>query len=253
MLRAPVLRLGWAVLAAAAAEPLLDAAFPAQGCWPLAFPGITLALLSLVGRGFWAAVLVGGVFGLAFYLPHVSWAGGFLGDHPLAWVPWVALAGAEASLVALLSPMITLAYRWVPQWRDTARVRLVVLPLVVAGAWMTRELILGTWPYGGFPWGRVAMSQADSPIAPVASWIGVTGLGLLMVTWCAVLLEVVRWWRGGTRRLRPILRRPSRLAAVLAAVLVLVLVPLTVPAFPTSPAGSLRVGAVQGDGPAAYV
>src|SRR5699024_7901006 len=38
-----------------------------------------------------------------------------------------------------------------------------------------------------------------------------------------------------------------------AAVLVLVLVPLTVPAFPTSPAGSLRVGAVQGDGPAAYV
>ena len=253
MLRAPLLRLGWALLAAAAAGLLLDAAFPGLGWWPLAFPAIMLALASLVGRRFWSAVLVGGVFGLAFYLPHVSWAGQFLGDHPLAWVPWVALAGAEATLMALLSPIITLAYRWVPQWRDTVRVRLVVLPLVVAGAWMTRELILGTWPYGGFPWGRVAMSQADSPIAPVASWIGVTGLGLLMVTWCAVLLEVVRWWRGGTRRLRPILRRPSRLAAVLAAVLVLVLVPLTVPAFPTSPAGSLRVGAVQGDGPAAYV
>src|SRR5699024_4768369 len=253
MLRAPLLRLGWAVLAAAAAGLLLDAAFPGLGWWPLAFPAIMLALASLVGRRFWSAVLVGGDFGLAFYLPHVSWAGQFLGVHPLACVPWDALAGAQATLMALLSPIITLAYRWVPQWRDTVRARLVVLPLVVAGAWMTRELILGTWPYGGFPWGRVAMSQADSPIAPVASWIGVTGLGLLMVMWCAVLLEVVRWWRGGTRRLRPILRRPSRLAAVLAAVLVLVLVPLTVPAFPTSPAGSLRVGAVQGDGPAAYV
>src|SRR5699024_6086626 len=253
MLRAPLLRLGWAVLAAAVAGLLLDAAFPALGWWPLAFPAIILALLALVGRRFWAAVLVGGVFGLAFYLPHVSWAGGFLGGHPLAWVPWGRRAGAWASLVALLSPMITLACRWVPQWRDTARVRLVLLPLVVAGAWMTRELVVGSWPYGGFPWGRVAMSQADSPVAPVASWIGVTGLGWLMVVLCAAFLEAVRWWRGGAHRRLPGRSRPGSVAAAAIAVPALVLLLLAVPAFPTSPAGTIRVGAVQGDGPAAYV
>src|SRR5699024_11943724 len=99
MLRAPVLRLGWAVPAAAAAGLLLDAAFPALGWWPLAFPAITLALLSLVGRRFWAAVLVGGVFGLAFYQPPVSWAGGILGHHPLVWDTCGAPARAEASVV----------------------------------------------------------------------------------------------------------------------------------------------------------
>ncbi len=253
MSRAPRLRLRWAVLAAAGAGFLLDAAFPALGWWPLAFPAIMLVLLSLVGRRFWSAVLVGGVFGLAFYLPHVSWAGQFLGDHPLAWVPWVALAGAEAMLGALLAPMITLAYRWAPRWRETAAVRLVVLPGLVAGAWTTRELILSAWPYGGFPWGRLAMSQADSPIAPVASWTGVTGLGLLMVLLCAAVLEAVGWWHRSTRRQQASRGRPAQATAALGAVLVLVVVALTVPAFPTSPAGSLRVGAVQGDGPAAYV
>ena len=256
----PVLPLGPAVAVAAVAGLAFDAAFPALGWWPLTFPAVALALVTLRGRRFWDAVLVGGAYGIAFYLPHVSWAGQFLGDHPLAWLPWVALAVAEALLMALLAPLIAFAYRWLPQWRDTAAVRLVLLPAVVAGAWTTRELVMSHWPYGGFPWGRVAMSQAGSPIAPVASWVGVTGLGFLIVALCASVVETVRLVRTRRESARPPAaagsgaRRPHLARAALVVPVALLAGPLfLLPAFPTQSAGTLRVGAVQGDGPAAYV
>lgn len=245
----------WAALALAVAGGFaLDAAFPSLGWWPLAFVAVPLALVSLVGRSLWGSVLVGAAFGAAFYFPHVSWSSQFLGDDPLGWVPWVALATAETLLLAVFSPLVTLAYRWLPRWRDTAAVRLVALPALVAGAWTARELVLGSWPYGGFPWGRLGMSQSESPIAPVASWLGVSGLGFLMVALCAGAVEAVRWAarvqreRGeGDDRAVEAARWWGALPVGLLAVVMMV-----VPQFPTADAGTLRVGAVQGNGPAAY-
>src|SRR5699024_5426670 len=176
-----------------------------------------------------------------------------LGDHRLAWLPWVALATAEALLLAVLAPLITLAYRWLPRWRDTRGTRLVLLPALVAGAWSTRELIMSNWPYGGFPWGRVAMSQADSPIATVASWVGVTGLGFLIVALCAVVVEAVFVLSAaGRRRADPAMSHGQQVLTVLPAVGLAALLFL-LPGFPTQNAGTIRVGAAQGDGPAAYV
>lgn len=245
----------WVALALAVAGGFaLDAAFPSLGWWPLAFVAVPLALVSLVGRSLWGSVLVGAAFGAAFYFPHVSWSSQFLGDDPLGWVPWVALATAETLLLAVFSPLVTLAYRWLPRWRDTAAVRLVALPALVAGAWTARELVLGSWPYGGFPWGRLGMSQSESPIAPVASWLGVSGLGFLMVALCAGAVEAVRWAarvqreRGeGDDRAVEAARWWGALPVGLLAVVMMV-----VPQFPTADAGTLRVGAVQGNGPAAY-
>jgi apolipoprotein N-acyltransferase len=244
----------WAALALALAGGFaLDAAFPSLGWWPLAFVAVPLALVSLVGRSVWGSVLVGAVFGAAFYFPHVSWSSQFLGDDPLGWVPWVALASAETLLLAVLSPLITLAYRWLPRWRDTAGARLVLLPALVAGAWVARELVLGSWPYGGFPWGRLGMSQSESPIAPVASWLGVSGLGFLMVALCAGAVEAARWAARLRRehadddRARSAARWSAALPVALLAVLMVV-----APQFPTAAAGTIRVGAVQGNGPAAY-
>lgn len=245
----------WAALALAIAGGFaLDAAFPSLGWWPLAFVAVPLALVSLVGRSLWGSVLVGAAFGAAFYFPHVSWASQFLGDDPLGWVPWVALATFETLLLAVFSPLVTLAYRWLPRWRDTAAVRLVALPALVAGAWTARELVLGSWPYGGFPWGRLGMSQSESPIAPVASWLGVSGLGFLMVVLCAAAIEAVRW-AVRVRRERAehddtVVAAARWWGAVPVALLAVVMV--VVPQFPTVDAGTLRVGAVQGNGPAAY-
>ena len=60
-----------AVLVAIAGGLVYDLGFPDAGVWPLAFAGIALALVSLIGRSSWSAALVGFAFGMAFYLQHV--------------------------------------------------------------------------------------------------------------------------------------------------------------------------------------
>jgi apolipoprotein N-acyltransferase len=118
-------------------------------------------------------------------------------------------------------------------------VQLIALPALVAGLWVLRETVTGTFPYTGFPWARAALSQAESPFAPVVSWIGSSGLGFVMVALAAGAVEWVRA-RGW---------RDLRTAIPVAALLV---VAIAVPAFPTEPVGELRVASVQGNGPAGY-
>ena len=107
----PLLRLPAAVAVALLGGVALDASFPALGWWPLAFVAVTLALVSLIGRTVWGGVLVGAAFGATFFFPQLSWAAQFLGDNPLGWVPWVALASVETLIFAALTPLVVLAYR----------------------------------------------------------------------------------------------------------------------------------------------
>lgn len=230
----PLLPLWAAVLTAGVGGLALDAAFPDIGWWPLAFVGVAFALASLIGRSIGGSLLVGAVFGAAFWFVHVSWTTRYLGV-----IPWFGLSGAETVFWAAGSIPITLAYRWLPRVLPGRWARLTALPLLVAGLWTMRELVMGSWPYTGFPWGRIGMSQSESPLASLASWVGVTGLTFLMVAFTAAALE---WFRLG--RVRDVR------AAVPAAVLALLLI--AVPAFPTVGAGTLRVGSVQGNGPSGY-
>lgn len=200
----------------------------------MAFIGIGLSLVALIGRSAWGAVLVGFVFGAVFFLIHIMWITRYLGV-----VPWFALAGLETLFMAAGSVPIALAYRWMPRVLPGTAARLIVLPLLVAGLWTARELFMGSWPYTGFPWARIGMSQSESPLAHLASWVGVSGLTFLMVAFTAAVIEWLRM-----RRLADV--RTALPAAVLAVLL------LVVPAFPTTAAGDLRVGAVQGNGPSGY-
>ncbi|MGZ0710923.1 apolipoprotein N-acyltransferase (plasmid) [Coraliomargarita sp. W4R53] len=225
----------WAAIPVAVlAGGILDLAYPSVGWWPLAFVGVGLALLTLVGRSVWGAVLVGFVFGATFYLIHIMWITRYLGV-----VPWFALAGIETIFMAFGSIPITLAYRWLPRISSSRWVQLLALPALVGGLWTARELFMGSWPYSGFPWARIGMSQSESPLAHVASWVGVAGLTFFMVTFAAAVIEWVRC--GQYRRVR---------TAVPAVALGVLLVAL--PAFPTTPAGEMRVGSVQGNGPSGY-
>ncbi|GAB3599131.1 apolipoprotein N-acyltransferase [Microbacterium tumbae] len=231
--RAPM-PLWLAVVAGAGAGLLMDLSYPDVGIWGLAFPATALLLLALRGRRAGGALLVGLVYGLVFYLLLVSWTARYLGP-----IPWAALAGVEAGLTAVTAIPIALAYRWMPRAFGRTTGRLVALPALVAALWVGREVFLGSWPYSGFPWARLGMSQAESPLATLSSWAGVSGLSFLMVFVVAMVIEAVRLrsWR-----------RPARLI-VPAALIVLLLV---TPQFPTSGAGSMRIAAVQGNGPTGY-
>ncbi|WAA64407.1 apolipoprotein N-acyltransferase [Microbacterium oxydans] len=223
-----------AVLAAALAALSMNLAYPEAAVWALAFPATALLLLSLIGRRFGGALLVGLVYGILFFGLLVSWTSRYLGP-----IPWGALSVVEGGLTALALIPIALAYRWLPRAFPGAAGRLLGLPATVAALWVGRELFVGSWPYGGFPWARIGMSQAESPLAPISSWLGVSGLSFLMVLLVAMLIEVVRLraWR-----------RPVRVLAPAALVVVLLFTPL----FPTSSTGSLRIAAVQGNGPTGY-
>jgi len=232
--RRALLPLWAAVPVAALAGWLMDLAYPSVGAWILAFPAAGLLLLALIGRRFWAAMLVGLAYGAVFFFLLVSWTSRYLGV-----IPWAALASLEAALTAVAVTLIALAYRWIPRAFPGSVSRLVLLPAVVGALWVLRELLLGSWPYTGFPWARLGMTQSESPLAALSSWVGVSGLSFLIVFAVAMLIESVR--------LR-LWRRPVRLIAPAIVLLVL----FATPAFPTADAGTMGIGAVQGNGPTGY-
>ena len=231
----PPVPLAAALILAAASGPVLDAGFPDLGIWPLTFVGVGLMLIVQVGRSAWGALLTGFVASVSFYLVHISWITLYLGD-----VPWIALSVLQSIFFAIGALLITLAFRWIPQVWSTPHGRVGLLPLVVAGLWTAREALVSTWPYGGFAWGRVALSQSESPFAPLVAWVGVSGLSFLVVWIVAFLLQFLR---------EPIVSVPSlRLLAPAAAVAVL----LALPAWPIVERGTATIAAVQGNGKAGY-
>ena len=231
----PVVPLWAALLLAAASGPIMDAGFPDRGWWPLTFVGVAVLLVTLIGRKVKASLLLGLVGGLAFYFIHIEWAALFLGIVPMA-----ALAILESLFYAGGAVAIALAYRWLPRAFPTAAGRLVLLPAAVAGLWTAREAWASVWPYGGFAWGRVSLSQSESPFAGLFSWLGVSGVSFVMVLIVALAIEIVRLHRVAGH---------VRGAAVVVAAITLALV---VPAFPVAISGTMSVAAVQGNGKAGY-
>jgi apolipoprotein N-acyltransferase len=157
----PLLPLPWALAVALTGGLALAAAFPPTGIWPLAPAGPALLAVALWRRSFRGSLLAGLVFGLALFVPLLSWL------VNLAWYAWVALAVTEAVIFAVLAvgQRVLLGLR---AW-----------PLAVAGWWVFAEAIRGRWPYA-FPWGRLAMSQAGTPTAPWAAIGGAPLLSLLI-------------------------------------------------------------------------
>jgi len=222
----PRLALGWALLAAVAGGLILTVAFPPAGAWPLAPLGPALLVLALQGRSLRASFAVGLLFGLAFFIPLLSWL------INLAWYAWAALAIAEAVIFALLAvgQRVLLSLR---AW-----------PVAVAGWWVAAEALRDRWPYA-FPWGRLAMSQAGTPTAP---WTAIGGAPLLSfllalagstLAWLLLAPGQADWLR---RRLVPALAFAGAVGLALAGSLL--------PVDPV-PAGTptATVAAIQGDVP----
>jgi apolipoprotein N-acyltransferase len=149
--------IGWALLISVAGGLALYAAFPPVGAWPLAVLGPALLVVALTGRSLRGSFGCGLAFGLALFVPLLSW----LVNE--AWYAWAALGGALAVIFAVLAIAQRLLLR-LPCW-----------PAAVAGWWVCVEAVRDRWPYA-FPWGRLAMSQS---VAPDVRWVAVGGAPLL--------------------------------------------------------------------------
>jgi apolipoprotein N-acyltransferase len=234
----PLLRLRLALPVALAGGLLLAAAFPPVGVWPLAVVGPALLVFALFGRSLRAAFAVGLVFGLAFLFPLLAWV------INLAWFAWVALAIASALIFAVfaVAQRLLLNLRW---W-----------PLAVAGWWVAAEAFRDRWPWGGFPWGRLAMSQAG---LPTQGWAAIGGppvlsfvVALTSTTLAWVVLTVLTG-RAGPAGGRAARWRRTAVAAVAFAVTAGVsCLPAALPLDPVpANAKTAEIAAIQGNVPRA--
>jgi len=218
---------------------------------------IGVALLALATRRAraWQGALLGLVSGLACFLPLLSWSGVYVGA-----LPWIALAALESLYVALLGLACALLQGG-PSIAMVGRVR----PMVVALAWVAQEALRDNTPFGGFPWGRLAFSQADSPLASLASLggapavtFGVALAGGLLAAGTARLTSSCRSAsqsgmrgsgmsssRGG--RASSVLVATLGPASMIACAIAVVLLPSLVPRPTDGPTG--RFLAVQGNVP----
>jgi len=208
----------------------LAAAFPPVGAWPLAAAGPALLAVALWRRTLRGSLAVGLVFGLAFFVPLLSWL------VNVAWYVWVTLALVEAMIFAVLTAGQRLL------------LRLRAWPLAVAGWWVAAEAVRARWPYA-FPWGRLAMSQ---PGAPTARWAAIGGAPLL--TFVVALAGGCLAWLllapGHGIARRPAARRRGMPALAFAAAAGLAVGGGLLPVDQATPGGpTASVAAIQGDVP----
>jgi len=209
------------LLGAGLSGGLLYLAFPPFDLPWTAVPAV--ALLALVCRGCTArrGALLGLLHGLALLLPLVEWTAELAGVGAL-----VALSLLEGAFLALLGAALAVVTRRAG-W-----------PLWSAALWVGQEALRSRLPFGGFPWGRLAFSQGDSLLTPLAA-LG----GAPLVTFVVALLGGVLAW--AVLRAR---RAPGTAAAALAGSLALVLGGAAAVPVPTS-GEPVRVAVVQGNVP----
>ena len=220
-LAGPTPSLGLRLLGALASGLLLYLAFPPVDLPWLAAPAVALLTVVCRGSSTRQGALLGLVHGLALFLLLVEWTATIAG--PLA---LIALSLLQAAFLAGLGAALAVVTRtaWWPLW--------------TAALWVLQEALRGRLPFGGFTWGRLAFSQGDSALTPLAA-LG----GAPLVTVVVALLAGALAWAALHARTAPALAAATVAAPLLAAVGTAALVPL-----PTE-GQSVRVAVVQGNVP----
>lgn len=204
-------------------------AFPGFDLWFLAPVALALlALATLRDAPMWN-LLLGFVWGMGFFVPHIHWAEYAVGG-PL---PWIALSSIQALVIGCFS--------WT--WTHARRLPIVKNNLFVAAfafsvLWVGFESLRSNYPWGGFPWGRLAYSQSESLIGRLA-WLGgaplvslaVAAIGLFVAIAALSLIRMDIW----------------RLGLSTATSTAIVVSGFIVPISAAHSGETLHVGAVQGN------
>jgi apolipoprotein N-acyltransferase len=217
------------VLLAVAAGAGLLAAFPPYGLWFLAPVAVAALAAAAHRRRLRGGLGVGLLAGLLLFVPLLGWT-----RLAAGWLPWLLLSSLQAGYLALLG----LAGAWLSPLHDRRR---WLWPLTAGLLWVAQEALRGRAPFGGFPWGRLAFSQADAPALRLAAFAGAPLVTFAVAAAGGALVALA--WRRWTRP------RDWLAAAGFAAVAAGLLAgPLLVPvAGPAGPAHPIAI--VQGNVP----
>lgn len=189
-----------------AAGVLAWTSFPPLSLWWAAVPAVATLLVAVRARSAGRGALLGLCFGLGLLVPTMSFLRGLGVDA------WLVVAGLESLWFALLGAAVAIVSRrsW---W-----------PVAAAPLWIAMEWVRDRWPFGGFPWARLAFGQANGPLLRLAAWGGAPLVATVVVALSAVLAWSVAeimarrrsWWR---------LAAPMAVVGVVAAASASVAVP----------------------------
>jgi apolipoprotein N-acyltransferase len=216
---------------------LLALAFPAVDWNPLAWIALVPLFWVGLGHGSRRAFHAGWVAGTVFFVATLYWLvltiGTYTNLSPLVSVgPLLLLCGFLGLFVALFLAVC-----------ERARADKVELALVAPALWVVLEWVR-TYILGGFPWVVLGYSQYRTTyLIQFAEFTGVYGISALVVLVNVVVYGAFRRWRDGQ------VPSPRRLLALTTVLIVLVAWGFwRVGALErTPPAGTLRVGFIQGN------
>ena len=201
--------------------------FPTENIWVLAPLIPALTFLSVLGAGFWKAVLIGFISGQVFYVSHIEWISLYLGPVPLF---------ALSTLVSLYSAAAAGVVAWVWKKIGKSERSSLRMPILLAAIWTAREFGSGNFPYGGFPWSRLSMTQSDSFLSNWVFWGGMSLLSFVIALLGALVAIAIKQ-RGVV----------SKLPFAAAAIAVIVVPFLTPIGITTTQVDTKTIAAVQGD------
>ena len=213
-------------LAAAALGALQTLAFVYTLLWPLPIATLAWLVWRLDAATPRRAALLGASYGSAWLAASVWWL--FISMHRYGGLPAPLAAAAVLALAAALSLFLALACAAYVRWRRGRAAD----ALFFAALWLLAEIARGAL-FTGFPWAASGYSQVDAPLATLAPWLGVYGMGAALALAAAALaLLARRAWRAG---------------AVMVAITAVALVAaaLAGPAAFTESTGVLRVALLQ--------
>ncbi|MFM7506661.1 MAG: apolipoprotein N-acyltransferase, partial [Rubrivivax sp.] len=211
-------------LLAAALGALQTLAFVHTAAWVLPIATLALLVWRLDAAPPRRAALLGWLYGTAWLAAGTWWL--FVSMHRYGGLPAPLAAAAVAALSAALSLYLALAATLYARWRRGGGFDAALF----AALWLLAELARGVL-FTGFPWVAAGYSQVDSPLAALAPWLGVYGIGAVMALAAA----------GTVQLLRSLGRR--WLAATVAAAGVALA--QGAPSDFTTPAGSMEVALLQ--------
>ncbi len=190
-----------------------------------------LAWRVVAAGGAWRAALLGGAFSTAWLVGSVWWL--FISMHRYGGLPaWMA-GLAVLALCAFLSLYLAAAMAAWSRWRPG---RPAGDALLFAALWLLAELARGLI-FTGFPWAAAGYAHIDGPLAGLAAWIGVYGIGAVSAG-VAALVAGAATAASARARWSPV-----------TAALLLWFAPLALPQRFTEPAGALSVALIQGNVP----